>query len=100
MPLTDKGREILAAMKRQYGEKKGEEVFYASRNKGTIRGVDAEPDRPYGNPVTGGTPAMNNTMPPVVAAPPREIPPGTSVPVGDSLEAIQARNRAFWQRRR
>jgi hypothetical protein len=27
-------------MKKQYGEKKGEEVFYASKNAGTITGVD------------------------------------------------------------
>lgn len=39
-PLTDKGQEILSAMKKKYGEKKGESVFYASRNKGTITGVD------------------------------------------------------------
>jgi hypothetical protein len=29
----------MAAMKRQYG-KRAEQVFYASRNKGTISGVD------------------------------------------------------------
>jgi hypothetical protein len=40
MPMTKKGREIMAAMKQQYGEEKGEKVFYASRNKGTITGVD------------------------------------------------------------
>jgi len=40
MPLTKKGSEIKAAMKKQYGEKKGEKVFYASANKGTIEGVE------------------------------------------------------------
>lgn len=40
MPLTKKGRTIMAAMKDQYGSSKGESVFYASRNKGTIDGVD------------------------------------------------------------
>lgn len=40
MPLTDKGKEILRAMRKQYGKKKGKRVFYASRNKGTITGVD------------------------------------------------------------
>ena len=39
MPLTAKGKKILANMKRQYGAKKGEDVFYASENKGTITGV-------------------------------------------------------------
>jgi hypothetical protein len=29
-------------MKKQYGKGKGEQVFYASRNKGTIEGVDPE----------------------------------------------------------
>lgn len=42
MPLTTKGNKIMSAMKRQYGEKKGESVFYASRNKGIIKGVDPE----------------------------------------------------------
>ena len=39
MPLTKKGIEILSSMKKQYGAKKGEEVFYASAKKGTIVGV-------------------------------------------------------------
>lgn len=39
-PLTKKGEKILAAMKKIYGEEKGEQIFYASRNKGTISGVD------------------------------------------------------------
>lgn len=45
MPLTDKGQKIMSAMKDQYGDKKGESVFYASRNKGTISGVDPESSR-------------------------------------------------------
>ncbi len=40
MPLTKKGNTILTAMQDQYGAKKAESVFYASRNKGTIKGVD------------------------------------------------------------
>jgi hypothetical protein len=39
MPLTSKGTKIKAAMKKQYGAKKGEDVFYAAANKGTIKGV-------------------------------------------------------------
>ena len=38
MPLTDKGEKVMAAMKKQYG-KRGEQVFYAAANKGTISGV-------------------------------------------------------------
>lgn len=41
-PLTEKGRKILGSMKEQYGAEKGEQVFYASKNKGTISGVDAD----------------------------------------------------------
>ena len=39
-PLTKKGSEIMHAMDKEYGDKKGKEVFYASRNKGTIKGVE------------------------------------------------------------
>jgi hypothetical protein len=39
MPLTAKGKKIKAAMKRQYGKDRGERVFYAAENKGTLRGV-------------------------------------------------------------
>jgi hypothetical protein len=40
MPLTSKGSKIIANMQDEYGEKKGKSVFYASRNAGTIKGVD------------------------------------------------------------
>ena len=40
MPLTDKGKKIMKSMKKQYGKSEGEKVFYASRNKGTIKGVE------------------------------------------------------------
>ena len=40
MPLTKKGSKIKKAMAKQYGSKKGKKVFYASKNKGTIKGVD------------------------------------------------------------
>ena len=32
MPLTKSGKKVLAQMKKEYGAKKGEEVFYASIN--------------------------------------------------------------------
>ena len=41
MPLTEKGQKIKSAMVKQYGPEKGEQVFYASKNKGKITGVDA-----------------------------------------------------------
>jgi hypothetical protein len=40
MPLTKKGKKIMNSMKQEYGDKKAEEVFYKSRNAGTITGVD------------------------------------------------------------
>ena len=39
MPLTKKGKTIKRSMVGQYGKAKGARVFYASVNKGTIRGV-------------------------------------------------------------
>ena len=39
MPQTKKGRKILAAMRKEYGPKKGTSVFYASANSGRIKGV-------------------------------------------------------------
>ena len=39
MPLTSKGKKIKAAMEKEYGSKKGKQVFYASQNKGTITGT-------------------------------------------------------------
>ena len=44
MPLTAKGTEILGNMRKTYGSE-AENVFYASKNKGTIAGVDAAVDK-------------------------------------------------------
>ena len=40
MPLNEKGKKIMQSMKRTYGGKKGEQVFYASRNAGKIDDVE------------------------------------------------------------
>jgi hypothetical protein len=40
MPLNDKGKKILSSMKKEYGADKGERVFYASQNKGTVKGTE------------------------------------------------------------
>lgn len=40
MPLTKKGKEILTSMQEEYGEEKGNQVFYASVNAGTITGAE------------------------------------------------------------
>lgn len=42
MPLSSKGKKILGAMKKEYGAKKGKSVFYASINKGRIRGAEQQ----------------------------------------------------------
>ena len=42
MPLTAKGSKILSHMKKEYGSKKGESVFYASINKGKIKGAEGK----------------------------------------------------------
>ena len=39
MPLTKKGSKIKRAMQKEYGKERGERVFYASQNKGTIKGT-------------------------------------------------------------
>lgn len=39
MPLTAKGETIKAAMTKEYGEKKGESVFYAMENAGKLHGI-------------------------------------------------------------
>jgi hypothetical protein len=43
MPLNEKGRKILAAMRKKYGER-AEQVFYSSKNAGTITGIDSAPE--------------------------------------------------------
>ena len=45
MPLNEKGRKIMKSMKDPYGKKRGEQVFYASKNKGTIKGVEKKKKR-------------------------------------------------------
>lgn len=40
MPLTKKGGKIMRAMSKEYGAKKGKQVFYASKNAGKITKVE------------------------------------------------------------
>ena len=39
MPLTEKGKKMLAAMKKQYG-KKSKPVFYATIKKKKLKGME------------------------------------------------------------
>ena len=51
MPLTTKGSKIKSAMTKKYGEKKGEQVFYASANKGTVKDVEKKQEYKKGGAV-------------------------------------------------
>ncbi len=55
MPLTHKGNSILHALENEYGDKKGEQILYAGKNKGTFTGIDLHPDAP---PVVQGNAAL------------------------------------------
>lgn len=39
MPLTKKGRALLKEMSKEYGKRKGAQVFYALENKGNFKGL-------------------------------------------------------------
>lgn len=39
MPLNKKGKKILKAVEKEYGTKKGKQVFYAMENSKKIKGV-------------------------------------------------------------
>ena len=39
MPLNKKCKKILKAVEKEYGMKKGKQVFYAMENGGKIKGV-------------------------------------------------------------
>lgn len=41
MPLTEKGKKVLAKFREEYGEK-GESYFYASINSGKLKGMDTD----------------------------------------------------------
>lgn len=39
MPLGKRARKVMREMKKHYGKKKGEQVFYASANAGKLKGI-------------------------------------------------------------
>ena len=63
MPLTPKGKKIMAAMKKEYGPKKAKSVFYAAENKGTNKGVHYA--RPSGKEAPEGRNWSFNNLQPV-----------------------------------
>lgn len=40
MPLTNKGKKMMSAMKKEYGTKKGESVFYATVKKKKLKNME------------------------------------------------------------
>lgn len=95
MPLTSRGQEIKGAMQEQYGEKKGEQVFYASKNAGTIKGVDEGEANSSVMPDPGSAPMGDTT---------RDYDPEamgefkTAGPPGLTLAQVQADADALWKR--
>lgn len=47
MPLTRKGAKIKEKLQEFYGKKHGDAVFYASENKGNIKGVTKKKKHSY-----------------------------------------------------
>ena len=47
MPLTPKGKKLLRKFKQEYGNERGERVFYASANSGKITGVHPNSKKKY-----------------------------------------------------
>jgi hypothetical protein len=45
MAVTAKGKKIKRKMTDTYGKERGLKIFHASRNKGTIKGVDRKKRR-------------------------------------------------------
>jgi hypothetical protein len=55
MPLNKTGKKIMKSMKDQYGSKEGEQVFYASKNKGILPKVEkASMGKSFGPPPEKG----------------------------------------------
>lgn len=112
MPLTAKGEEIKSAMQEEYGGKKGEEVFYASKNKGTVTGVDAmaeKNDEPKYNAeavqkeiskdprIKGKEAAAIHSLLKGRDELPEARLQGSPIPTTVTAAEVAAANRAFWE---
>jgi hypothetical protein len=47
MPLTEKGKKMMGAMKKEYGAKKGESVFYATVKKKKLKGMEKKAGKTF-----------------------------------------------------
>lgn len=45
MPLSKKGKKVKKNMEKTYGKRKGEQVFYATERKGSIKGLTTKKKR-------------------------------------------------------
>ena len=45
MPLTAKGKKLKKKFREQYGDKKGDSIFYAMENSGKLKGVKKKTSR-------------------------------------------------------
>jgi hypothetical protein len=68
MPLNKKGKKIMEKMKKEYGKKKGESVFYAMENSGKLKGVKKAKQGMMANlkPVPAGKEKSLGKLPPEV----------------------------------
>jgi hypothetical protein len=68
MPLNEKGKKIMKKMKKEYGKKKGESVFYAMENSGKLKGVKKAKQGMMTNlkPVPAGKEKSLGKLPPEV----------------------------------
>ena len=83
MPLNKKGKKIMKSMKEQYGSKKGKSIFYATMNKGKIKGVEKKAE--------GGVAATTSGPPPVQGP----TPQGINVPAKGNLDVLGASKKAM-----
>ena len=47
MPLNEKGKKMMSAMKKEYGAKKGESVFYATMKKKKLKGMEKKSGKSF-----------------------------------------------------
>lgn len=95
MPLTSKGEEIMGNMEKEYkSPEKAKEVFYASANKGTIKGVHNDRSTKMANDVEKPEPASGpmSTKGPVGTS---EGLPKTTEPFNKVTDASEESGKAM-----
>lgn len=62
MPMSKAGKKIMSNLKKEYGEKKGEGVFYAMENQGRIPGMKKKGYQVGGQVPTQKQPAQSSNL--------------------------------------